>query len=196
MARIAVNSHQTVPAGGYGRCTYMSPSVVRKAVSDGTAVAGTLWGPKVSSWELHLNEAGFSSLGGDIGPVALFSRKTGVGSAGGAVLAQTSLIIPARQGNFLLGGPTEVQPVTHDGAGVVSNFGDPINVWSWVRSPSADPNDEPTGYLYVWIELGSDGFWYWTGEDCPVIDQGDPQQIQQSGFQMTGNTNTLIIAPP
>jgi len=69
-------------------------------------------------------------------------------------------------------------------------------VLSWVNSPSADPADNsPYYYIYLWVERAVDGFLYWTGEDCPPVDPGDPIYQTLEGTTVPANSNTVIVTP-
>ena len=82
-------------------------------------------------------------------------------SSASSFLAKSTQQIPARTDQTTPGTAT-VQPVKYDGSSFVDD-GDPVDILSWVSSPSQDPAG---GEFYVWIEQGRDGYYYWTGEDC------------------------------
>ena len=88
------------------------------------------------------------------------------GGGGGGMVATTVNQIPARVGNSP-GGSVNVQPKVIDGdTGEFVDYGGPVAVFSWVSTASADPADLDDEILWIWIELGPDGKWYFTAQDC------------------------------
>ena len=93
-----------------------------------------------------------------------------VGGGGGNAVAVTTQIIPGRDGDTP-GGPIEVQRKRIEDPDAASpvfiDDGDPIDIWSWVKSDSTDPDDEVDDELWIFIEQDAHGVWWFTGQDCP-----------------------------
>lgn len=89
-------------------------------------------------------------------------------SGGGNRVAISTVVIPKRVGR-VAGGPVEVQPVKLDSSSPPEfvNDGDPVNIYSWVKTDSTDPADEEDGELYIFIEDDDHGVTWFTGQDCP-----------------------------
>lgn len=90
------------------------------------------------------------------------------GGGGGNRVAVTEEIIPGRVG-LVAGGPIEVQPLKLDDSDPREfvNDGDTVEVYSWVKADSTDPEAEADSKLYIFIEQDSHGTWWFTGQDCP-----------------------------
>lgn len=93
------------------------------------------------------------------------------GGGGGNAVATTTEIIPKREG-LTPGGPIECIPymLSQDpDTGVYSlvTTGKTVEVFSWIKSDSSDPDAEEGGILWIFIEQDEYGVWWFTGEDCP-----------------------------
>lgn len=150
--------------------------------------------------ELYLQE-GQGDLKTDVYVLAFWSAAAGcyipfaVGQGGGgeSFLAKATDKIPGRVDDTTPGTAT-VQPVKIDSAtGKFVDDGDPVTIYSWVGSPSADPADDSKGYIYVWIERAKDANLYWTGEDCVVEDQ-TPVTEETNNYEIQDTDNTVIIS--
>ena len=90
--------------------------------------------------------------------------RTAQAASGASRVATTTTIIPARSGSTP-GGPVNVQPKKFNGTAFVDD-GVPVPVYSWVKTASADPDDEDDDYLWIYIAQGVDGYWWFIGQDC------------------------------
>lgn len=114
------------------------------------------------------------------GPIRILYKPTGTAEAlcavvfastgGGNSVAVTEEVIPARSGDTP-GGPISVQRKKIEDPAAASpvfvDDGDPVDVWSWVKTDSSDPADEAEGELWIFIEQDANGIWWFTGQDCP-----------------------------
>ena len=133
------------------------------------------------------------------------ARSRRMAAGGDAVytsVAITTDIIPARVGTKA-GGPITVGKQKLDSAGEIVDDRS-IEVYSWVKTDSADPDDEPLGQLYIYISQDERGTWWFTGQDCtdPPVEillgastVDTPADLTIQPLLAVGSTNITVVHP-
>lgn len=100
-----------------------------------------------------------------------------LGGASNVRVARASVIIPGRNTTTgVAGGPVPVVLQYLDNSNAFQD-GDTIDLYSWVKTDSADPDLEDGGELFVFVAQDPDGIWWFIGQDCTK-----PAISQTSGF--------------
>ena len=107
---------------------------------------------------------------------------------GATAVAITTTIIPARVSKTP-GGPTTVTiyEVLTPG-GDLQSSADDVEIYSWVKTDSADPADEPGGELLIYIAQDFNGTWWFIAQDCTGI----PATIEEAFL----STDQILLSTP
>ena len=120
----------------------------------------------------------------------LFQNELGEEGAN-ASPAYTTVTIPARVG-LTPGGPVTVTKLEVDPTSGDFIDGDQVEIYSWVKTDSADPTLEQDGKLYIWIEEDEVDRWWFTAQDCtkPAV------SIEEGNLSANTAVSTTLLQLP
>ena len=88
------------------------------------------------------------------------------GNAMNLAVATIEDVLEARSGTTP-GGPVDAT-IRLSTEGDAFAAGTVVDLYSWVKTDSADPADQAGGILYVFIAKAIDGSWWFIGQDCTL----------------------------